>query len=232
VTVEWLRKKGKLHLGPDVGHFHTHELSFHGHVKGKLYGRVKTYGGDLLQSCLAENTRVWTLQGVKNIYEVTPDDKVWDGAEFVRCGGAIHKGERDVIEKFGVKATPDHKFLIGGNWVEWEGIHPEESARTSFEPVYDILNCGPRNRFAVISDTGLLIAHNCTQGTGMDLLLHGCVAAERQGFEPFFVVHDQALASAKGGLDKFIAALCTRPPWFKDFPLEADGSVVASYCKD
>lgn len=30
--------------------FLTHELSFYGHVKDKLYGRVSTYGGDLLQS--------------------------------------------------------------------------------------------------------------------------------------------------------------------------------------
>ena len=30
--------------------FRTWELSFYGHVKGKLYGRVNTYGGDLLQS--------------------------------------------------------------------------------------------------------------------------------------------------------------------------------------
>jgi DNA polymerase len=31
--------------------FKTWELTFFGHVKGKTYGRVNTYGGDLLQSC-------------------------------------------------------------------------------------------------------------------------------------------------------------------------------------
>jgi DNA polymerase len=30
--------------------FKTWEISFYGHIKGKTYGRVKTYGGDMLQS--------------------------------------------------------------------------------------------------------------------------------------------------------------------------------------
>lgn len=65
----------------------------------------------------------------------------------------------------------------------------------------------------------------------MDFLLHGCVKAEQQGFESFFVVHDQALARAVGGLKEYIAALCTRPAWFPDFPLEADGDLADSYQK-
>ncbi len=119
VTSEWIRSKG--HLNLDTPHFHTHELTFYGHVKGVLYGRVNTYGGDLLQSA--------------------------------------------------------------------------------------------------------------TQGTGMDLLNHGCVVSEKRGFHPFFVVHDQVLSPAQGGLDRFIDALCTQPEWFPDFPLEADGNVAISYSK-
>jgi DNA polymerase len=44
---------GDAFINPGVrygSHFHTWELSFYGHTKGVNYGRVKTYGGDLLQS--------------------------------------------------------------------------------------------------------------------------------------------------------------------------------------
>jgi hypothetical protein len=78
------------------------------------------------------------------------------------------------------------------------------------------------------------LLQSATQGTGMDFLLHGCVEAEKRGHEPFFVVHDQALGHHAEGrtLEDFIEALCTRPAWFPDFPLDADGSMADSYQKD
>ena len=101
--------------------FHTWEISFYGHIEGALYGRVPTYGGDLLQSA--------------------------------------------------------------------------------------------------------------TQATGADLLAYGALSAERAGFKPFFLVHDQALAIAEGDKDDFERAMCSIPPWFEGFPLEAEADIVRSYCK-
>ena len=77
------------------------------------------------------------------------------------------------------------------------------------------------------------LLQSATQGTGMDFLLHGCVEAEKRGHEPFFVVHDQALGHHAPGrtLEDFIDALCTRPVWFPDFPLDADGEMADSYQK-
>jgi len=76
------------------------------------------------------------------------------------------------------------------------------------------------------------LLQSATQGTGVDLLLNGCVEAEKRGFDPFFVVHDECIAPAVGGLDNFISALCTVPSWFKGFPLEAEGEEKLSYSKD
>ena len=73
---------------------------------------------------------------------------------------------------------------------------------------------------------------SATQGTGVDLLFHGILEAERQGYLSFFVVHDQGLAPANNGtLEGYLSALCTVPDWFKGFPLEADGAVAKSYSK-
>lgn len=36
-------------------------------------------------------------------------------------------------------------------------------------PVYDLLSCGPRNRFAVLTERGPLIVHNCVLGLGFQM---------------------------------------------------------------
>lgn len=90
------------------------------------------------------------------------------------------------------------------------------------------------NHWGTVKTYGGDLLQSATQGTGMDFLLHGCVEAEKRGHEPFFVVHDQALGHHAPGrtLEDFIDALCTRPEWFPDFPLDADGSMADSYQKD
>lgn len=39
---------------------------------------------------------------------------------------------------------------------------------TSCEPVYDIMNSGPNNRFTIRTDSGAVIVHNCGYGSGRD----------------------------------------------------------------
>jgi len=117
-------KLGDSFFNPDTtleSAFHTWELSFYGHVKGVNYGRVSTYGGDLLQSA--------------------------------------------------------------------------------------------------------------TQGTGADILAHGAMASEAEGFEPFMLVHDQCLTPDNGRREDFERSMCKVPEWLKGFPLDADAESVRSYQK-
>lgn len=53
-------------------------------------------------------------------------------------------------------------------------------------PVYDLLNCGPRNRFVILTDRGPLIVHNCGFGMGPDKFKKTC--------ETYNVPCDDALA--------------------------------------
>ncbi len=80
-----------------------------------------------------------------------------------------------------------------------------------------------------------VIAHNCVQAIGADLLNRGCIEAERRGFNIAMIVHDQALAETKdapGALAAVIDALCTKDPWAASFPLAASGAVQPFYLKD
>lgn len=70
------------------------------------------------------------------------------------------------------------------------------------------------------------------QGTARDIMQHGCVNAERKGFDIFSIIHDQALGN-EGCPDAFAAALCEHPDWLpKDFPLQASSTICDFYTKD
>lgn len=74
--------------------------------------------GKLLQiSCIGYTTPVLTQRhGWIPIYTVTPEDLVWDGEEWVNCGGAVFKGLRETVLLDGVQMTPEHLVLTKSGW--------------------------------------------------------------------------------------------------------------------
>lgn len=103
------------------------------------------------------------------------------------------------------------------------------------ELVYDLLNCGHRHRFVVRAPGGqAVIAHNCVQAMGADLLDEGCIAATKAGFDIFLLVHDQALCykHPSKSLKDFENAFTSVGEWAKTFPLAADADEVPYYKKE
>jgi DNA polymerase len=66
--------------------------------------------------CFGEGTLVLTQRGWVPIIEVALSDSLFDGIEWVRHGGVLDKGMKDVIDFNGVKVTPDHQILAGEEW--------------------------------------------------------------------------------------------------------------------
>lgn len=62
--------------------------------------------------CLAEGELVLTDRGEVPIEEVTTDDLVWDGVEWVTHDGVIEQGVQEVIEYEGLRATSDHEVWL------------------------------------------------------------------------------------------------------------------------
>lgn len=79
----------------------------------RQWGAIKTYGGKL---CVAEGVLVLAKRGWITIENVTAVDEVWDGLEWVRTGGNVCNGSREVIEAFGEWMTPDHLVLTTKGW--------------------------------------------------------------------------------------------------------------------
>lgn len=66
--------------------------------------------------CVAGDTMVLTDRGHVPIVEVTKQDRVWDGVEFVTHDGVVCSGTRPVLSYCGITATPDHQVLVDGRW--------------------------------------------------------------------------------------------------------------------
>jgi hypothetical protein len=137
-------------------------------------------------ACLGATTRVWTRslgnrKRWKPIVNVLLTDRVWDGVRWVGHGGLVNRGEREVQVRAGIAATYDHQFLVGRTWRAFGEMTPDHWSRAvrplddlfaghagPLEPspagvqvVYDLADCGPRNRFLVASAYGPVLAHNC-----------------------------------------------------------------------
>jgi DNA polymerase III epsilon subunit-like protein len=61
-------------------------------------------------ACIAEGELVLTKTGMVPIAEITLDDMVWDGVEWVSHTGVIYMGEQGVISYEGLTATNDHNI--------------------------------------------------------------------------------------------------------------------------
>lgn len=76
----------------------------------------------LLQFCIAKDTDVLTGRGWIPIQLVEKTDVVWDGEEWVKQRGSIHKGNKNVVSCYGVQMTVDHKVLTVEGWREAQDV--------------------------------------------------------------------------------------------------------------
>ena len=181
---------------------------------------------------------------------VSLNEKLWDGARWVKHDGVIKKGRQRVISVNGVRMTPDHRVLTDHGWIPaWDVggyFNPAQGSNISFDvsyvydedDVYDIMNAGPDHRFAVISHRGLMIVHNCVQAIARDCLCEAIERLEAAGFPIVFHVHDEVVIDIKpyADDDKMLQDVCDimrQPPaWAPDLPLNAAGWVGDFFTKD
>lgn len=124
-------------------------------------------------------------------------------------------------------ALPDSQQLAGGQTFDSCGL-PQSR-------VYDLLNCGPRQRFVVLGASGPFIVHNCVQATARDIMAHAVVKLEAAGYPVVLRVHDEVAAEVPNGfgsLEEFERILTDLPDWAKGWPIRAAGWEGIRYHKD
>lgn len=109
---------------------------------------------------------------------------------------------------------------------------PVRQAR-SYEPVVDILNCGPRNQFVVLGDTGPFIVHNCVQALARVITMSAAIRL--QHVHPLaHQVHDDLVYvvpedEAEGFAQLLEHTMSTGPAWAAGLPLAAEKGIGLNY---
>ena len=134
----------------------------------ELHPDLRQSAKSALLGCFSGDVKVETSNGIKRIVDVTLEDLVWDGIEWVAHTGVVAQGKKTVLVCAGVAATPDHQFLIRDKWMPWANVIDRYQKLGSLHPVaeyecetYDLSNVGPRNRFTIKSGWGDMVVHNC-----------------------------------------------------------------------
>ena len=83
--------------------------------------------------CLKGDTPILTHKGWKALVEVKSDDWLHDGQKWVRHGGVAWKGYQEVLCRFGLHATSDHRFLTNGGWEEWQQVSQQQTFKSALD---------------------------------------------------------------------------------------------------
>ena len=100
-------------------------------IFAKVKGRTKLWHGLAVENCLTPDTLVVTPTGLRPMGSIQPGEFVFDGKDFVPCGGYVCQGARRVIRKWGLTMTPDHRVLCGNKYKEFEHADRGTAERTA-----------------------------------------------------------------------------------------------------
>ena len=154
---------------------------------------------------------------------------------------------RPTIEVDGLRLTPDHRILTNTGWVEarqakgkqWFDFYPfgerhliSVNYAPKALPVYDLLNAGPRHRFALWNGNRQCVVSNCTQAISRDILCHAIHNLRDYGIVAH--VHDEVICDVPLTIPvKEVEEIMSRvPPWAEGLALRADGYSCFAYQKD
>ena len=228
----------------------------------------KTFGGKITENlCVDGDTEVMTDRGWVKLKDVKLTDKVHDGIKFVNHAGIVPKGYKECVVVDGISMTEDHEVLTVRGWCQagelgdtpllrledhikatirrftvekpTSPIHRENEGK---KEVYDILNCGPRNRFVVKGKEEPFIVHNC-QAACRDIAAEKVVNLRKKFFDRGFTrddahivmtVHDEIIVCCRDELaeevfDVMQDVMTKSTGWYASLPLAVDGSIAQRY---
>lgn len=107
--------------GDPYATFGSHMFSIPGLTK-ESHPLLRQSAKSALLGCLGSQTPVLTKRGWVTIVDVTTEDLLWDGVEWVAHQGLLEQGEKEVFTSRGVSATSDHEILTEHGWQEWNAV--------------------------------------------------------------------------------------------------------------
>jgi len=87
-------------------------------------------GKTTILGCISEGTLVLSDSGWKPIEQVSLEDKLWDGEEWVCHQGLQNSGIKETLNLCGMWLTPDHKVWSGTQWLEAQSLVQDADTRS------------------------------------------------------------------------------------------------------
>lgn len=214
----------------------------------------------LRQGTLVLTSGGWKPIETVSIRDEVWDGEEWVSCNGSMYKGMQQVVEVSFGHHYGLFMTPDHLILTESGWTEagkgegmkWEKAKMPEGFPKPWDragtwnyitvykeyeekvPVYDIMDCGPRNRFCV-QDPGTgdpRIVHNCTQAIARDILCNSIKNLEAEGIRVVAHVHDECICEVpigKYAVDDICQIMARNPEWCKELPLTAAGYLAPDY---
>lgn len=120
---------------------------------------------------------------------------------------------------------------------KWRALNSDGSVREGIWASSEISYHGPITQamWGRVRTSGGVLVENASQATAADFLTHGVLNAEKSGYEPCFVVHDQLICNHHpergNNMEELTRLFCALPSWAPGFPLEAAGAITPYYTK-
>lgn len=119
--------------------------------------------------------------------------------------------------------------LPSGRYLGYPGIKVEEKIRYLGQNIYS-------KKWQRVYTYGGKLAENITQAASNDYFFAGVLRAEKEGYLPVLLVHDEVVTevpdSSEFTTQKLNELLSINPPWAADFPGNAKGFEAKRYRKD
>jgi len=204
-----------------------HVTGSHRILVGNLWKRVTDLGEKCSQDALRSGRNLVSLKlQLRVILKCLREKKIaiTEGQQKLYCTGVCQY----LSGIFGLGIALSGRFVKRLTTIErWVG-HGKRSPNgtTRHTEVYDIINCGPRNRFTVLTQFGPVIAHNCVQSIARDIMAEALLRLERAGFPTVLSVHDESISEVEikenRSIDEYIRLMKIVPTWARGLPVGAE----------
>jgi hypothetical protein len=143
-----------------------------------------------------------------------------------------HQGGRCPAVKPPLRHREDHVVQPAESWLASGSTATEARLH---KQVYDLINCGPRQRFVVLGVEGPFIVHNCVQALAADIIMDNSIAFWRQTkLRPALRVHDELVyivpeKQAEEHLATLQQIMRTPPVWWPELVVWSEGDIADNY---
>lgn len=190
----------------------------------KFVTSCKEKGGVDVELSLAKKA----IYGYRSRYKRVPE--LWDKSEIAAIQATLRPGRigRHIHIRYVMRGEHLYCILPSGRELCYPYAHVE-TVNTRFGPQPKLFYYGVdafSKKWKILDTWGGKLSENFVQAAARDVMAHGLLNCEKNGYEVLFTVHDEGVSLVKedfGSYQEYEKLMCDLPKWAKGCPIEAEG---------